>query len=279
MLSLATSTAPELHVAAATLRPVLARSRELSVPVMLVGALARDVLAHHALQTTPGRATKDVDIAVSVRSWAQISQLTAGWERDGRSEHTFLVGGVQLDVVPFDGVETPERTVRWRDDNLMNLLGFAEALTSAEDVELPGGVVVLVPSLPAQSVLKLVAWSDRGRGVSKDAQDLRVILRAYHQGRYFDELYTDGVDVLELHDFDHVAAGADLLGRRARALLSPQHQGFIADLLGDGPTLDRLCAGAGRDVAGNRTLFEAYRAGWEFPLSPASRGRLRGPST
>ncbi len=122
-----------------------------------------------------------------------------------------------IDVIPFGGVERPDRTIVWPDDHMMNVLGFAEALASAVHVLLPRHVEVPVASLPAQSILNLVAWRDRRWDNRKDAVDLRSILMAYHHGPYQDELYDSHLHLLERHEFDPAAAGAERIGNEASA--------------------------------------------------------------
>lgn len=54
----------------------------------------------------------------------------------------------------------------------MNVAGFEEALTSSVCMEIDDDLRVQVASLPGLTLLKLVAWSDRGRETNKDAADL-----------------------------------------------------------------------------------------------------------
>ena len=57
--------------------------------------------------------------------------------------------------------------------------GFAEALESAQPVELAEGLIVKVASLPGLAILKLFAWGDRRQRDAKDAVDLYTLLRSY----------------------------------------------------------------------------------------------------
>ena len=148
----------------------------------------------------------------------------------------------------------------------MNVLGFAEALASAVRVKLPHQIEVSVASLPAQSILKLLAWRDRRWNSRKDAVDMRTLLMAYHAGPYFDALYEEHIDLLELHHFDPMIAGAERIGRDASALISDADRTVIRDtLLCDDDVLGALAAdmGSGR-VSDNRALLEAYRHGFSI---------------
>ena len=262
MISFATSTAPDLHVVADVLRPLLVRARTLGVETLVVGAVARDLLVHHALGVPRTRATRDVDLALAVRGWADLDAVMAGYASPGGSAHTFLVGGVQVDVVPFRGVESPQRSIRWPDDHVMSVLGFEEALQDAVVVELPGAVTVRVASLAAQSLLKLLAWRDRRHDTTKDAVDLRTILLAASRGERFDLLYAEHPDVLERHDFDPELAGCEVLGTAARSIVADDATREVVGLLDEESLVGALSSAPGGDVARTRALVSAYRDGW-----------------
>jgi predicted nucleotidyltransferase len=99
--------------------------------------------------------------------------------------------------------------------------------------------------------------------------DLRTILLAYHAGPYLDALYEEYVDLLEQHDFDPMAAGAERIGRDAAALISDVDRDVIlSTLLLPEDVLDALAAdmGGGR-ITDNRSLLEAYRRGFSIMSS------------
>lgn len=64
------STDPELAVEAAVLAEVVRAAAAVGVEVLVIGAVARDILIRHLLGARPERATKDVDVAVAVPDWA-----------------------------------------------------------------------------------------------------------------------------------------------------------------------------------------------------------------
>jgi predicted nucleotidyltransferase len=261
-MSFDVSTNAEFDLTAEVVRRLAPLAAECGADLLLVGAAARDLLVTARTGDLPLRRTNDVDIAIAVGGWADFACVTRTLDRVGAAEHKFRVVGVEVDVVPFGGVEDAERTIRWPDDHVMNVLGFAEALRSAVSVMLPGGVVVGVASLPAQVVLKVNAWRDRGHYDGRDAIDLLTLLRAYSEGDYLTELYERHGDSLERHDFDPVLAGADRLGYEAGALLAVDDRAVVTTLLdgecsGDG----RLPAAMGRDVARNRELLLALYDG------------------
>jgi len=144
MTSYDASTDPQLTLLGAVLAHLLEHARRHDVDVLLVGAAARDVLIRHATGALPQRATADVDIAVAVADWAAYTRLTAELSPAGRSSHTFRVADIEVDIVPFGGIETADRTISWPDGYVMNTLGFREALGCAITVTLPGGANVKV---------------------------------------------------------------------------------------------------------------------------------------
>lgn len=145
------STHDDLEPAAAVLAEVQEIAARRGIEVMVVGAVARDIIVRSFTGTPPDRATSDVDIAVSVGTWDQFAELTDGMTSVRRAAHRFSVIGVPVDVVPFGAIEAPDRSITWPDDHTMTVLGFREALTNAVIGLLPKGVTVRLPSLAAQS--------------------------------------------------------------------------------------------------------------------------------
>lgn len=223
--------------------------------------MARDLLVHHALGTPPERATRDVDIALAVASWSDLDEVMAGYPAVDGSPHSFLVAGIAVDVVPFRGVQRSDRTIRWANDHVMDVFGFEEAFASAHPVELPHAVVVRVASLPAQTLLQVMAWRDRRYDTREDAVDLRALLLAGSQGDNLDELYRHHADVLETYDYDPVGAAAHVVGVQARALVDPPAAARVLDLFDD-DFLDALSAAGGSHVLRTREMLHAYRRGW-----------------
>jgi len=65
----------------------------------------------------------------------------------------------------------------------MTVLGFQEAVDTAQLVEVGEGLVVPVVSIPAFVLLKLMAWKDRRIIKNTDASDLLFVLRNYFPSR------------------------------------------------------------------------------------------------
>jgi predicted nucleotidyltransferase len=255
------STDPELAVEAAVLTEVVRAATAVGVEVLVIGAVARDILIRHLLGARPERATKDVDVAVAVADWPAYEDLTASLQRSSGPSHRFVVDGVDVDVIPFGGIESPRRMITWPDQMAMDVHGFAEAHRQAVVVRLPGGLEVRVASLPAQSALKVLAWRDRRHEGNKDAIDLKTILAAASEGQNLEDLYEQHSGLLERLDYDPLLAGAARLGADAAALLDPESTDVVVRLLeGDG-VIEALAARMGRNPTANAEMLEAYLAG------------------
>jgi predicted nucleotidyltransferase len=164
-------------------------AQEAGTESMLVGACARNLFLRGKSGASTPRRTQDVDFAVSVDSWDGyrcLRERLAGSSRfalsgkEGRPQCLIHWTGIEIDLVPFGGVASPEGVLTcWPDEFLqqMNVSGFDEALRTAESVEV-GGRAVRVVTPEAFVVLKLFAWSDRPDR-TKDAQDLAYLLREY----------------------------------------------------------------------------------------------------
>lgn len=233
----------------------------LEIDILVVGATARDVVVRHITGSPPDRVTSDIDIAVAVRSWAELDGLTASMKPVEGHLHSYRVLGVKVDVVPFDGVETPDRSINRPDDHTMNVLGFREALSSAVRARLPGDVEIRMPSHEAQAILKLVAWHDRHLTVSRDAVDLAALIECRSDGDRLDELYDEHGEVLRRNSFDPLLAGAEVLDAEGAAMLGPAARMVLRGILADEQRFDLLSAQMRGRIGRRRDLLAAYARG------------------
>jgi predicted nucleotidyltransferase len=197
MIDLSASANPEVLLATRALTRVDAVARAAGVDYLVVGATARTILSLGLVGRPPERATRDVDIAAEVGSWDDFERLVSELEKHGRREHSFLVEGIEVDVVPYGGIEREDRTIRWPDDHRMSVRGLSEAVASAETVLLPGGLVVQVPAVPALALLKLPTWWERRALTTRDAIDLATMISWYSSETYLDLLYEEQLDLLD----------------------------------------------------------------------------------
>ncbi|NBH07388.1 hypothetical protein [Amycolatopsis sp. SID8362] len=206
---------PEVLLAAKALARVDVAARTAGLDYLVVGATARTILSLGLVGRSPERATRDVDIAVEICTWDDFERLVGELDRHGDSVHSFLVEGVEVDVLPYGGIEREDRTILWPDDVRMNVRGLSEAVASAETVVLPGGLTVRVPSVPALALLKLLT-------------------------PYLDLLYEEKLELLGRHHYDPALAGAWLLGSQIPGLLDDEGKNALLRIVEDEDVLARL---------------------------------------
>jgi predicted nucleotidyltransferase len=262
-------------------------------PLLLVGAAARDILLVHAHGIAMQRATEDTDVALAVRDWKAFLRvrkalLASGTFTAEGPAHRLWFGDQCLDIMPFGGVERPDRSIAWPPEGVevMNVRGLTEALATAVVVRLPGGVSIDVACLPALALLKIWAWEDRKYTTpGKDASDLWMFLRHYAEVGNDERLYGEESDALASFAFDLERAGAWLLGKDALDVLAHGR-----DLRSSLETLDAILRpeidpdGAVRLVAqmppGDRdrqlSLLAAFHAGLFKESVPRRLGGLKG---
>lgn len=231
----------ELAVEARTIAAVSAIAAPMDVPVLIVGAFARDLHIRTRFGMDPERVTEDIDLALAVRDWQVFDdlreRLIASKEFTGsaRTRHTLRhVTGRAVDLVPFSGVETPERRIAWPPNNdfVMDVFGFQEALVAAHHVILPNNIPVKLISLPALAMLKLVTWKARHNYVpGKDAHDLMLIVGNYCALGNADRLWNEFVDWTNEDQFDYDLSGARMLGGDMHALLERYGVERVAGIL------------------------------------------------
>ena len=229
-------------------------ARAAECPYFVAGATARDLILVNIHGLRPGRATREIDFGIAVESWDQFARLREGlaatgdFSSDRRALQRLIYSdqplgfSLPIDLIPFRGVASANSTIEWPPsrDIVMNVAGFEEALASSISMELDENLSVRVASLPGLTLLKLVAWSDRGRETNKDAADLYRLVTSYADAGNADRLYDHEMELLEAMGFDMQLAGAELLGRDVAQLCSPSVLVQVRSLLKSEPDLERL---------------------------------------
>lgn len=236
----------ELRLHAEVAASLKSAATQAGAELLLVGAFARDLHLHYVHGIDIQRGTEDVDFAIAVRDWdtfdairAQLITQQQFLDVTGKPHRFRHANGLPIDLVPFGGTETRERTVVWppHGDMVMNAFGFQEALETAETVTLPENVVVPVVSLAAFGLLKFIAWEDRHmRSPRKDATDLTLLIRNYLRAGNEARLWDEFSAWADEDGFDVDRASARLLGHDIRLLL---RQGDSQQLIG---ILSRQCS-------------------------------------
>lgn len=267
---------PELSCLAQVVSALEGVAEPLGCDYLLIGAAARDMVLHYAYKIDVPRKTEDVDFSVMVRDWDAFTHLRAGLigsgafaDRGGVAIHRLRHIGTRLpiDVVPFGGIERPDRTIAWPPEHaeVFDCFGLREALATAVMTILPGGVSVRVASIPALATLKLTAWRDRRHThPGRDAGDLFLYMRHYITCGNMERLASNHGDILEDPEFDYEPAGARLLGRDVRAMLEHEAVEKLQGILRPQADIDgaQLLAGqSGLAVPQAMQLIQAFCVG------------------
>lgn len=261
----------------------------LGAPFVVAGATARDIILWHVYGQPRARATRDVDVAVCAVSWDEhrmlLTELQAGGHfiSDSKQQQRlwFIDTGneykLPLDIVPFGRIEQPEGSIAWPPDGdtVMNVLGFQEAVDSAVQVEIDDGLAVPVATLPALTLLKVMAWKDRRAENNKDASDLLLLLRNYLDAGNKERIWEVAEDLLNEHEFDLTLAACGLLGRDAKDIALGATTDAIAAILADADTYELLRRDIVACAAG--PLLDDYVDGSEESLSAFRYGFLNAP--
>ena len=209
---------PQTIVVIADLGGVLNLS---SVPFLLIGAAARDLVFHAAFDLPVVRKTNDVDFAVELAAWTDFAALEARlldsgrFFKDSRQAQRFRhQSGVEVDIVPFGDIEAPAGTIVWPPNaQEMSTDGMLEAAQAALVFRLRSEPLldIRVCAPAGLAILKLFSWMDRrDRGGGRDAQDLRYLLEHYMDVQ---EIHPRQDDDIWTEDITYEQAGARLLGR------------------------------------------------------------------
>jgi predicted nucleotidyltransferase len=265
------------------MRAVADAASQLGLATFMVGATARIILLEHVFGLRPGRATRDMDFAFALEDWDRFQDLKrhltafAPFHEQAKSaqrlifktadsRHDFVV-----DLIPFGGVERADNSIAWPPDMsvLMNVAGFRDAQATAVPVEVAPGLIIPIASIPGIAVLKLFAWVDRGREDPKDALDLVILLRQYHEAGNQDRVYGEGLPALEALGYDIELAGAWLLGRDAAAMATPETRRLLDAIFAQPSLMQRLVMDMARAhrtsdnaLADSRALLEPFLRGF-----------------
>lgn len=224
-------------------------AESMGIGFFVVGAMARDILLEIGYGISTGRRTEDFDLGVSVHGWDRYSGLKKGLISTGEflpdkkvTHRLYFKERFPVDIVPFGVVEAPAGTIAWPEDPdvQMKVIGFSDAWENAVLVRLSSQLTVRFASLPGLAVLKLIAWSNRGREVpTKDISDFSLILRKYAQAGNEERLFDELKDLLAQEGFDLELAGARLLGREMAVVMSSQTKDVVLGILRDGTIPER----------------------------------------
>jgi predicted nucleotidyltransferase len=227
-----------------------------SLDCVVVGATARDILLTLQYDVPVQRATADIDFAVAVQNWDEFDllkkQLSQVPQFYASAKHAYRMHarydeapdgiGYPFDFVPYGGVEDPHGRIHWPPDMavMMQVSAYSEVLAAAVDVQVVEGLTVKVASLPGLTVLKILAWKERGADNAKDALDLKYIMENYTDADNRNRIYDQHYEMLESLEYDLQLAGVRLLAHDARGLVSNQTVARMLELFQDPKIKDKL---------------------------------------
>ena len=240
---------PELVLHGRIVADVQTVTNSLGIRMMIVGAFARDIHLLYAHGINTARQTEDVDFGLAVESWASFTQLRTRLVESGQftavpkmQQRLRHVSDLPVDLLPFQGVETPSRQIVWPPDGAfrMDVFGFQEALAASQPLRLPGAVEASVVPLPGLALLKLIAWQERHYQLpGKDAYDLMLIASNYLALGSEERLWDEFIVWTEEENFDTRIAGARLLGVDIAKLLDRIGIERVARMIADQADTER----------------------------------------
>lgn len=217
-------------------------AKQLDVPVLIVGAAARDLLLEYACGIESGRATLDVDFGVRVNSWEEYNKFlkaledTEGFVRDKIRQHRFTTPNSQLiDLVPFGPIAGTRQQIIWPSDEErgMSVEGFESVMTAAVEVllRIDPRLVVRTATLPGLALLKILSWDDAYTERGRDGYDFYFIMNSYMETANMDRLSTDAHDLVEEPIPPLQEIGARLLGRDMARISDTSAAARVAEIL------------------------------------------------
>jgi predicted nucleotidyltransferase len=216
---------------------------ELEIPILMIGATARDLVLHYAYNVRAMRATKDTDFAVMIENWTKYENLksklieSANFTPVKNIEHRLKENSTKtlIDIVPFGEIELPKGQITWQSEFQMTTFGFVEAFENALNVKLADNLVIKVVSPTGLAMLKLKSWTDRKE--NKDSQDFWSVAKNFLDLGNEDLLYSKYSELLENDLFDLKPIGARILGREIGLIIRPETKEIIATIFENEKTL------------------------------------------
>lgn len=200
----------------------------------VIGATARDIIIRQLIDTTSGRRTKDLDIAIAIPDWSVFDEIKEVLVADGFKKSTdmrqrFYYGEYELDIVPY-GVAKEDDNIYWppEEEIAMSVKGFDEVLSEAITVNIDDEFDIRIASLHGLFLLKFNAWLDRNIETSKDAEDMSFILSNYFMANLDRNVYTE---VYDWENFDEYIVGGYWLARDLLMLLTKEQIVYYKDCI------------------------------------------------
>lgn len=207
-------------------RSIVKISEKFDLNFFLIGALARDIILEKIHNRPIYRATKDIDVAVTLSNWNQYEKIfdefifSEGFERAKQAQRLIYNNELIVDIIPFGDIDIPDNQISWPPDysTILSTLGFREVYKNTITVQFDNELRLNVASLEGLTILKIIAWNDRNDVSKKDALDIAIILKNYFDVNY-EEIYDIYFELIEDPNFDYLKCGARVLGLKINKML------------------------------------------------------------
>jgi len=200
----------------------------------VIGATARDIIIRQLIDTSSGRKTKDLDIAIAIPDWSVFEEIKECLIADGftKSAHMyqrFYYDDYELDIVPY-GVAKEDGNIYWppEEEIAMSVKGFDEVLSEAITVSIDDEFDIKIASLHGLFLLKFNAWLDRNIKTSKDAEDMSFILSNYFIANFDRNVHTE---VYDWETFDEYIVGGYWIAHDLLLLLTKEQVTYYKDCI------------------------------------------------
>ena len=213
-----------------------------SMPVVLLGAFARDLVFDHihGIEDLP-RATMDIDTCVQMASWddfdaacGSLKKLGFSNEEPNHPEKFIDTNGQEVDLLPFGSLSEDGKTIVWpTDESPWTISGIQEAYDHALLVQLDDLQLRVIPPC-AMIYLKMFSTYDRPDvRKQKDSADIQYVLKHYLTVVGRDRLRSEGSDsdIMEKVDGRLEHATARLAGRDIGKIVQKQTAESLSKIL------------------------------------------------
>jgi len=212
-----------------------------SMPMVLLGAFARDLIFDHVHGIEPPRSTMDMDTCVQMATWDDFNAVceklkNIGFREDGpdHPEKMIDLNGQEVDLLPFGSLSEDGKTIAWPTDNsLWTITGIQEAYEHAVVIKVQGLALRVIPPC-AMIYLKMFSVHDRPCvRRKKDTADIQFVLKYYLDVVGRERLRSDGRDrdVMALVQGDLELAVARVAGRDIGIVLSGKSAEVLTEIL------------------------------------------------
>ncbi len=197
---------------------------KLNIDFYLLGAIARDVWIAGIYELSPGRSTRDLDIAVFIEnenSYKNLRDALIGTNRFlPLKENRYALifdNRIELDLLPFGGLNL--ESLQFIDSVVLSSVNGLKEVNKYATAEVSiNEIMFKVCTLPGLVLLKLIAYDDRPEMRGKDLDDIGNILLCY-SAIMGEEVYKEeNVDLLDLTNSFEI--GILLMGRQLATILN-----------------------------------------------------------